>query len=146
MAALTIRSFMDPAYPVHENIWYSLPALYIILIFGVLFAMAIALRRNSPWHKRLITIATISLLQAAVDRVDGLPEQGPGYLHQAMYLDILLIPIVAFDWASLKRVHPATLAGGGLLVAAQSAVLLVWPSDWWTQSCVVFARALVRIF
>jgi len=140
--ALTIRDYRNTKYPLDENIFYSLPQLYIIIVFGVLMTVAIARRRNSALHKRFVVIATLSLLQAAVDRFSWLPAQGPGYWPQVMCLDVLLLPLVAYDWVSLGRVHRATMIGAGILLFAQSGVALLWPSQWWHASTLELAGAL----
>ena len=142
IVGLTIRGFMDHRYPLNENIYYSLPQFYVIVVFGLLFPAALMLRTNPPWHKRLMVIATMSLLQAAVDRFSWLPEQGPGYWPQVACLDVLMVMLVAFDLITIKRVHRATLVGGGVLFACQSAVALVWPTPWWHDTSVWLARAL----
>jgi hypothetical protein len=146
IVSLTVRDYMNHKYPLNENIFYSLPQLYVIAVFGTLFTAAIVMRRNSPWHKRFMVIATISLLQAGVDRYSWLPEQGPGYWPQVACLDVLLVLLVAFDFISFKRIHRATLVGGGFLIACQSAVAFLWPTAWWHQSSVRIAHELVRMF
>jgi len=142
MIGLTVRGFLDRQYPLEENIYYSLPQLYVIAVFGPLLAAAVLLRGKPPWHKRFMVVATIVLLQAAVDRFAWLPGEGPGYWPQVICLDVLLVMLAAFDFYTLKKIHPATVAGGGFMLAGQSAVALLWPSDWWHQSAHQIAQTL----
>lgn len=146
IVGLTIRGILDSRYPTNENIYYSLPQLYVIAVFGLLFPAAFMLRTNPPWHKRFMVIATMSLLQAAVDRFEWLPKQGPGYWPQVACLDVLLLVLVAFDLITIKRVHRATLVGGGILLACQSAVALLWPSAWWHDASIRLAGALSSLY
>ena len=141
IVAMTIRGFMDHRYPLNENIYYSLPQFYVITVFGLLFPAAFVLRSNPPWHKRFMVIATMSLLQAAVDRFSWPPFHIPDYWPQIACLDILLVMLIAFDLITIKRVHRATLVGGGVLLASQSAVALIWPTAWWHDACLWLARA-----
>lgn len=142
--ALTVRGFLETPYPVHENIYYSLPQLYIIVVFAPLLAGAFMTRTKPQWHKRLIAIATITVLQAAVDRFGWLPPMAPSYWPQVLCLDILLVPLVAYDIVHLKRIHPATLAGGVTLLLGQTVAALLWPSTWWQTATHAIAGAMLR--
>jgi hypothetical protein len=140
--ALTIRGYVTEPYPLDENIFYSLPQLYILVVFAPLLVGAFLTVNMPQWHKRLITIATITVLQAAVDRLGWLPPQGPGYWPQVLCLDLLLIPLAVFDFVQLKRVHPATLAGGSLVITVQTVVALIWPTTWWHNATLSIAHAV----
>jgi hypothetical protein len=142
--ALTIRGYVTEPYPLDENFFYSLPQLYVIVVFAPLLFGAYRTVSRPQWHKRLLAIATIAVLQAAVDRFSWLPGQGPGYWPQVLCLDVLLLALAVFDVVQLRRVHPATLAGGGLLLAGQSAVALIWPSTWWHDATLSLAHAVLR--
>jgi hypothetical protein len=52
--------------------------------------------------------------------------------------DLYIVAGVIFDMASRKRVHPAYLWGGLLIVGSQIVRLAVWHTAWWTA----FARML----
>jgi hypothetical protein len=141
--ALTIRGYVTEPYPLDENFFYSLPQLYVIVVFAPLLFGAYRTVGLPPWHKRLLAIATIAVLQAAVDRFSWLPGQGPGYWPQVLCLDVLLLALAVFDVVQLRRVHPATLAGGGLLLAGQSVVALIWPTTWWHDATLSMAHAFL---
>jgi hypothetical protein len=116
----------------------------VIVAFAPLLVGAYLMVNKPQWHKRLLMIATITVLSAAVDRFGWLPPQGPGYWPQVLCLDLLLIPIAIFDVMQLKRVHPATLSGGGLLIAVQSIAALIWPTAWWHDATLSIAHAILR--
>ena len=69
-----------------------------------------------------------------------------GYWAQALCLDALLVPLIVLDLTSLKRIHPATLLGSGLVVTGQSVVAVLWGSDWWPPLTVRLAHALQQVF
>ncbi len=131
VVGLTVAQLTDAAVPLEKRIDSSLPQLYVILVFLPLFIAAIRRRRNPPWHKRLLAISMITLLQAAVDRFRWLPDMATGYWPQVACLDVLLLLLVAYDVVTLKRVHPATLVGGGAMLIGQSIVAVLWGADWW---------------
>ena len=85
-----------------------------IIVFGVLVGAAVLQRQQSDTHKRLILLATISLLTAAVAR--SLGQVGMGGPPNLFYgTDVLVLALVTYDLVSLGRVHPATLWGGAMV-------------------------------
>jgi FtsH-binding integral membrane protein len=87
-----------------------------IIVFGVLVSAAVVQRRrSSEAHKRLMLLATISLLTAAVARF--LRQVGMGGAPNLFFgTDVFVLVLVLYDLASRGRVHPATLWGGALVV------------------------------
>jgi len=85
-----------------------------IIVFGVLVGAAVLQRQQSDTHKRLMLLATISLLTAAVAR--SLGQVGMGGPPNLFYgTDVLVLALVTYDLVSLGRVHPATLWGGAMV-------------------------------
>jgi hypothetical protein len=79
-----------------------------MLLFGTLVFFAFKLRRNTEAHKRLITIATMAIMDAAVGR-----WQHPAILQripptQDLVILALLLLLVAFDLFNLHRVSKYT--------------------------------------
>ena len=82
-----------------------------MIAFAVLVAAAVALRRRPDAHKRLMLLATISILTAAVARfLAQINVSGTA----AMFLgtDIFVLALILYDFASRGHVHPASLWGG----------------------------------
>jgi hypothetical protein len=108
-------------------VWTNLAS---IATFAVLLLAAILLRRRSASHKRLMLLASISIIGPALARISRWPvlggEQGP-FISLALVL--LLLAVVLHDVISTKRVHPATWLGatfavlmdlgGGAIAASQ---------------------------
>ena len=101
--------------------------LYVMLMFAVFFTWAILARRNGAAHKRLMFLATLVLLQAAIDRIPVLQGGMTGF----MFLDLLVLPLFVFDWITLKRVHRVTWMALPMLIGAQAAVLATFGSPAW---------------
>jgi hypothetical protein len=82
-----------------------------MLLFGTLVFFAYKLRRNTEAHKRLILLATMSLMDAAVGR-----WQHPAILQripptQDLVILALLLMLVGFDLFNLHRVSKYTWRG-----------------------------------
>jgi hypothetical protein len=109
--------------------------LFDITLFGTFVAMAIARRRDLQAHKRWMLLATVNLLPAALARVPNIRMFG-GPLAFLWFTDLFVLALVAWDVRSRGRLHPATLLGGGLIVASQPLRLLVGGTEPW----LAFAR------
>jgi hypothetical protein len=95
-----------------------------ITTFGVLVGAAVQQRQQSDTHKRLMLLATISLLTAAVGRF--LPQMGMGGAPNLFYgTDVFVLALVIYDLVSRGRVHPATLWGGAMVVGFKPLLFYV---------------------
>jgi hypothetical protein len=102
-----------------------------MFVFGALIAAAVYWRRNSAVHKRLMLIATLELVTAAVARLPVISTLGPVAFFGAT--DLFLLAMVAYDLTVLKRVHPATMWGGLFFVISQPLRLLIGASAPWGE-------------
>jgi len=86
--------------------------------FAVLAWAGILLRRRAAAHKRLLVIATVSVLGPALARLARLPffggEQGP---FTVSVLLALLAAVVIHDVVTMRKLHPATTAGISFAIA-----------------------------
>ena len=95
-----------------------------IIVFGALVRPAVMQRQRSDTHKRLMLLATISLLTAAVARF--LRQVGMGGAPNLFYgTDAFVLVLVLYDLATRGRVHPATLWGGALVVGFKPLLFYV---------------------
>lgn len=90
----------------------------ILVAFAVLVAMAIALRRRSASHKRLMLLASISITPPATHRVGLLPflqaldsREANALVFAVAGLLVLLLSLVLYDVVALRRLHPVTAWG-----------------------------------
>lgn len=91
-----------------------------MLVFAPLFAAAIYYRRKPDLHKRLMVVATTSLLVAAAARMQFLGDARMPLLHLIWMAPILVA--IAHDLVRQKRVHPVYVLG--LVVLALEGPLL----------------------
>ncbi|MBM4218571.1 MAG: hypothetical protein FJ171_02830 [Gammaproteobacteria bacterium] len=95
-----------------------------ILFFAAVMAVAIANRRRPEVHKRLIVLASVAILMAAVARLLRLaltkagPLTGPPPIEfsalPSLATDLLIVAAIIHDWRTRGRPHPVYLVGGGL--------------------------------
>jgi hypothetical protein len=116
-----------------EGIAFAIVPLSGILFFAVVVTFAIAAVRQPETHKRLMLLASISLLDAAVARwfLTFLAPPGPlgpppvpVTIPPAFVAYLLLVAAMVFDWRTRGRPHPVYVYGGIALVAVK---LLNWP-------------------
>jgi hypothetical protein len=95
-----------------------------IIVFGALVAAAVLQRMRPETHKRLMLLATISLLTAAVGRF--LRQVGMGGAPNLFFgTDAFVLALVVFDLATRGRVHSATLWGGAMVVVFKPLLFYV---------------------
>jgi len=103
---------------VHESVEGDLVfAITAVADFAVLAFLGLRQRtRNLSAHKRLMLLATISILGPPVGRL-AFGHSDLGYFGT---FAIFLALLVAFDLVTLRRVHRATLLGVTLIAASQT--------------------------
>lgn len=88
-------------------------SLFDLLTFAILVSGAIALRRHSAWHKRLMLLAALLLLDAALARFIG--AYTPWHVDPAVVRNLLIVGCVAVDTTRYRQLHPAFVVGGLLI-------------------------------
>jgi hypothetical protein len=110
-----------------------------MLVFAILATAGILYRRRPETHKRLMLVATIGLLSAAVARWPlAFMQRGPVAFF--LVTDLFLLAGIGYDLASRRRIHPAYVWRGLLLLISQPVRLAINHTDAWQA----FARSLVR--
>ncbi|HEY6267379.1 MAG TPA: hypothetical protein VIX11_03710 [Candidatus Acidoferrum sp.] len=109
--------------------FYIVP-LTDMLIFAVLTFFAFRARRTPQAHKRLIIVATIGLLIAAIARwpITFLFRNAA---MAALLSYIFLIALVAYDLWTSRKVHRATLWAGGFLILVQQIRIPIGKTAAW---------------
>ena len=132
IAARRPTGFIDIEAP--PQAFLAIP-LIGLLQYAVLVVLAYRFRRNAQAHKRLMLLASLSIISAAVIRwpFDGMfgPSPVPGYAVFDLASLAFLLPLVAWDLTTLKRIHPVTLFGGLALVAMVPVIGAVSGTTWW---------------
>jgi len=135
-AAMTAarRGFSVPGLP-PPLVFLAVP-LFDLIVFPTLVGAALLLRRSPAAHKRLMILATVAILPAAVARLPHLLPYGP--LMFFGLSDLFVVACLVYDRVSRGAMHPATIWGGLFLVVSQVARLAVSGTAAW----MAFARWL----
>jgi hypothetical protein len=110
-----------------------------LVTFATFFTLAIVNNRRSEVHKRLMILAMIPLMQAAVARIFktlvapdavGPPpvfvSVPPGFI-----VDLLVVVAMLYDWRTRGRPHPVYVAGLPALVLIQVLVVPISTTSVW---------------
>ena len=126
-----------PATP--DPLAFLIVPLTDMLLFGSFIVAALRLRRNREAHKRLMLLAYVSIITAAVARWPGFLALGPPVFF-AMGLSFLFAGAI-YDLASRRRIHPVYLWGGAAIIVSVPLRLLVSSTGAWHS----FAASIVRL-
>jgi hypothetical protein len=104
-----------------------------MLVFSILVAAGFYFRRSSAAHKRLMLLATVSILPAATARLpfDFIQQVGP--LAFFGLADLFILPCLLYDLYTRGRFHPANVLGGLLVVASHPLRLVVGRTQAWLR-------------
>jgi hypothetical protein len=135
IAIAIIRAKITYSPPVGDDDAWGILSLqsYGFALFGLFFTWGILARKNAAVHKRLLLLATLILMQAAMDRIRFLPGLYMALYIRFIYLDILLIPLFIYDFFTLRRLHKMTMTGVVCIVALQFSVTMAWGSPAWNK-------------
>jgi len=106
----------------------AIPMFDVILFTGFVTA-ALALRRNKEAHKRLMLLAYVSIITAAIARMPGILVLGPPAFFGLSLL--FLVAGMIYDFVSRGRVHKVYLWGGALLVISVPLRLAIGGTAAW---------------
>ena len=101
-----------------------------MFVFAILIGLGFYFRRRPDVHKRLMLLATIAILGAAIARLPfAIMKAGPPAFFGLT--DVFVLTCVFYDLITLKRVHRATALAGLLIVASQPLRLMLGGTNAW---------------
>lgn len=125
---------------------FAIVPITAAMLFATLVLIAMVNLRRPEWHKRLMLVATVSLLQPAIARffllarsgggIEARPGVGPPLpveftMTPALIADLFIVAAIVHDWRKLGRPHPAYVWGFGLVLAVQLSRPFVSRTDAW---------------
>ena len=134
---------------------FHIASISLIVLFGGFVFAALLYVSRPEIHKRLMLLATASMLAPAIARVffalnvgigPGLrPGLGPprtveGILLPALIADALIAAAMLHDTRMRGRPHPAYLIGGAIMLAVQFLRLPLSTTPWWFAVADFLAR------
>ena len=115
------------------------PLMFLVLPLGtaIVFALfasaAVLYRRRSDIHKRLMLLATLTILTPAIARIPWEPFRMMGPPLFLAVTDICVVAFVAYDTWKNRRLHPAFLWGTLFFLVSQPLRILLAHTAAWTQ-------------
>ena len=89
-----------------------------MVVFPLLIGAALYFRNKMDVHKRLMLLATVSIMAPAIIRIPfAFIQTGP--LVFFGLTDLFIVACMVYDFVSRGRVHQATLLGGLIIVVSQ---------------------------
>lgn len=113
---------------------FAIVPITIIVTFAGLLVAAVANIKRPEYHKRLMLMATISIMPPAMGRLIGMAAQqiaiGPRQLGatiapvavgtvSAVAADLLIVAAMAYEWRTRGRAHRVYWIAGGAIVLIQ---------------------------
>jgi hypothetical protein len=103
--------------------------LFDMILFGGFVTAALVLRRDKETHKRLMLLAYVSIVVAAIARLPGILSAGPPAFFGLSFLFVVAAAI--YDFLSRRRVHKVYLWGGALILVSVPVRLAVSGTGAW---------------
>jgi hypothetical protein len=122
---------------------FSIVSLSALVVFAAFFGAAIAQVRRPEVHKRLMILAMLPLMQAAMARLFATAMTPPGVIGPppvfvavppGLTIDLLLVAAIVYDWRTRGRPHPVYLIGGAILLAQQILVVPISATPAWRSA------------
>lgn len=110
-----------------EALAFLIVPLGSMLSFGVLIGWAVAYRTRIDIHRRLMLMATIAILPAAIGRI---PQMGDPLPFTVIFLGLLMAPVVA-DRLAGRPLSRLSLWGGLVLYVYELGRFMSQQSSWW---------------
>lgn len=115
--------------PMIPPLQFLIVPLFDIPVFAILIGAALWKRREAQTHKRLMYLTMVGMMGPAIGRLP-LPGLPPPVVIFGLP-DLFLLALVAWDFASRGRLHPATVGGGALIIGSQVLRLALMTTPAW---------------
>jgi hypothetical protein len=124
------------APPAMDPLTFMAIPLGALVLFTGFLTGAIAMRRRPALHKRLMLLATISIITPAIARFGFI---GFRPLIALGLTGLFVLAAIANDWRTDRRVHPVYIWGGLLILVSGPLRIAIGRTEMWHA----FARMLV---
>jgi len=104
-----------------------------MLVFALLVGAGLSLRSRPDMHKRLMLLSCVSILTAAIARIQIDFIQAGGLPLFFGLTDLVVLSCVGYDTITQRRLHPAFGWGMLLIVVSQPMRLLLSGTTVWQQ-------------
>jgi len=105
------------------GVWINLG---MAINFSVFLTLSVVYRRQSEIHKRLMLLASVSIVGPALARFGQFPDAGEMNPNEGVFLLggllMLLLALVLNDVVAQKRLHPVTMWGAPFVIVLPAAL------------------------
>ena len=120
-----------------DSLTFLVVPFFDLVLFTGFVSAALLKRRDREAHKRLMILAYVSIITAAVARMPGILPFGPLVFFGISFLFVLAG--IAYDWTARGRVHRVYVRGGAIIALSVPLRLALSGTDAWQA----FARWLI---
>ena len=111
-------------------VFYAVP-FFAINSFAVAVLLAIIWRNRAETHKRLMLLANVGILGAAIARIPLASIQAGAPFTFIFLPNLITIAGMIYDWRTRGRIHRVWIWGGLAMLASQIVMMLVMGTAWW---------------
>ncbi|HEY5712575.1 MAG TPA: hypothetical protein VIT38_11835 [Allosphingosinicella sp.] len=111
-------------------VFYAVP-FFSINSFAVVVLLAILHRNRAETHKRLILLANVALLGAAIARIPLAPLQAGAPFTFIFLPNLITVAGIVHDLRTRGRIHKVWLIGGPAMLASQLVMMAVMGTGPW---------------
>lgn len=111
-----------------------------MLVFGLLVGTGLYFRNRVQIHRRLMLLATLSILAAAIARIPiGFIANGGPLVFYGL-ADLFVLACVVYDTVKNRRLHPAFALGALFVIASHPLRLMLAGTDTWMRFAIWLTR------
>jgi hypothetical protein len=104
---------------------------FAINSFAVAALLAVLKRNRAETHKRLILLANVGIIGAAVARIPlGVIQAGAPFTF-IFGPNLIIVAGMIYDWRTRGRIHPVWIWGGLAMLVSQVVMMAVMGTGWW---------------
>ena len=134
MVAVGLKTAIEAAArgsapPGVDSLTFLVVPFFDIVLFTGFYAKAMLMRRDREAHKRLMLLAYVSIITAAIARMPGILPLGPFVFFGLSFL--FALAGIIYDWRSRGRIHRVYLWGGPILALSVPVRLAVSGTGAW---------------
>jgi hypothetical protein len=126
------------APPGMDPLAFLIIPLFDMILFSTFVLAALTLRRDKEAHKRLMLLAYVSIVVAAVGRLPGVLALGPPAFFGLAFLFVVAGGV--YDLLSRRKVHKVYLWGGALILISVPARLAISSTGAWRALAEMLTR------
>lgn len=101
-----------------------------MILFTIFLGLSLGSLKNYEAHKRLMILATLSVIPAAIGRIAGIFEISNLFVILLIQHGILYAGLI-FDFVKRRSIHPAYIWGGLVLVVVHLTRFPLGMTEWW---------------